>query len=299
MLGKLWIALIAVSLSTSQIATAEPLEGNVQAPEFSTAPEETFHLAAAGPGLYEIHTGSKLTATISSPLSTETANIGDSVNATLDQSMYADGLLVVAKGSTIQGVVTTVERARNEMRSKVSSHHWLDADGGFGIKFDTILLSNDTTLQISAVPSPLSEIKLARDHEAPMVVNQRGAIVPRPDSKKVKSLGLAIGAAGFIAPFGAGVALGGLAGAVAPTSSLHSAGAAETHHSRIKGMFVGAVDGLPGVGIAHSMIRTGTHAALNTGDSLTIEFEQPVVWKQPSSRLATPRPTPPQESEQL
>jgi len=245
----------------------------------ASQPSSSFYLQIVGPHWWVAPRGTTLNVVMSTPVTSETAQFGDDVQAILNTNLYAGTKLIAAKGALVSGTVSVVDHARNDFKAKVSDYHWLNSDGGIGLQFKTIRLANGKELAIAAEPTPLSNIIHAEQTADPLIVDKNGEITLKGSTKGDMATNLAIDALSFVAtPVGA-IAISGIAGAAKPSLALSQGDILRSNHSRFKGFFVGAVNGIPGVGIARSIIGHGSHVALDTGDGITLTLEEDLTYK--------------------
>jgi hypothetical protein len=136
-------------------------------------------------GRVMIPAGTALPATISTPITSEYARIGDLVTASLGNDMYSGGTLVLPAGSAIQGRIIDAQSSRYGNRS-----------GRLNVRFDTAITPNGKRYNISG--------KLSTEDGSGIVY---GGTTLNSMAKVAKNtaIGSAVGAV-------SGVALGGITG---------------------------------------------------------------------------------------
>ena len=134
---------------------------------------------------------------LDTPLSSETAKIEDRVSARVSRDVTVEGRVAVPAGSTLEGVVTAVERGgRFRERARL------------GIQFTSVVLADDTRIAVQT--EPIYRLGEAPGGEATAKIGA-GAVIG-------SILGAVIGGK-------KGAALGGTAGAAGGTATVMASGA--------------------------------------------------------------------------
>lgn len=248
-------------------------------------PGTQWHVVVSGPNHYAVQSGSVFTVAFREGLDSKSARVGDAVTAMLTEDLLVGGQKLAALGDVVSGTVTSVDKARHELKSDLSRHHWLDDDGGIGIKFTEIFTASGYHLPVTATPLALTDIE---NDPSPLnlFVDKRGDICPKGSGMKGKAFDLMVDGASIASgPFCAGVAIGAVAGAIKPSYAIAGDGVKNTAKRRMRGALEGAVEGLPGVGLMHTAIAKGTEVVLQPGDVVTLILNEDVAWDAPESKV--------------
>ncbi|MBX9876982.1 MAG: hypothetical protein K2Y22_00850 [Candidatus Obscuribacterales bacterium] len=219
--------------------------------------------------------GSRFRVSLMTDVSSQTATLGDTVEASLVDDLTINGITVAKKGDVVTGQVTDVARAERTIKSYIPRHHFLDPEGRLAITFLSLQNKSGAT-SISATLAPQTEIESAGS-TLRLIVNKGG-------DAEVKSITTrylvadAVLAGGLVAagPIGLAVApaVTGIAGAISPSYALgHQVEAGESH-SRVKDFLLGASRGVPGGVIVSGIATHGEDIKLTKGDELVVELSQ-------------------------
>lgn len=128
--------------STAQVPPPPP----AQAPAKSTPPPEP-------PKPLVIPSGTQFAVQLSGPVTTKTAKVGDTVNATLVSDIMVDGKVAVPAGSTVQGSVTQV----------VSGSNKIGGTPTLGLTFSQLYPNPDTAVAISGSITQAGKSETGKD----------------------------------------------------------------------------------------------------------------------------------------
>lgn len=233
-------------------------------------------------GAISLSAGSRFRVTLVTPISSQTAVVGDSVQASLIDALTVNGLTVANKGDILTGQVTDVARAERTIKSYIPRHHFLDPEGRLAVTFLTLADSKGNQTAISAILAPQTEI-VCNNSSLKLIVNKGG-------DAEVKSITTrylvadALLAGGLIAtgPIGLAVApaVTGIAGAMSPSYALGHQVEAGQKQSRAKDFLLGASRGIPGGAIVAGITTHGEDINLTKGDQLILELNQDAVFSQ-------------------
>ncbi len=226
--------------------------------------------------------GSRFRINLLTPVSSETACVGDTVKATLVDTLTVSGITVANKGDIITGQVTDVARAERTIKSYIPRHHFLDPEGRLAINFLTIANKSGQQTAISAVLAPQTEIE-CNNSTLKLIINKGGdAEVKSITTRYLVADALLAGGLVAAGPIGLAVApaVTGIAGAISPSYAQGHQVEAGTKQSRVKDFLLGASRGVPGGAIVAGITTHGEDISLTPGDELVIELTQNALFNQ-------------------
>jgi hypothetical protein len=243
--------------------------------ESDPAPVAHLNVIQDGADMYRILSGSTIELVLDTPLSTETATVGDGVRAHLAKSLDYNGQPLLLEGTIVTGKVSAVDTPKKQLKADVSTHHWLNAQAGLDIDFNEIKTVSGSVLSLHAMPAPDTEVEKADPRAAKLHVDKNGDITPEYHGGRNTALGLAIdGAAIATGPFGLllAPAAGAIAGATDPSYGLDRQASSNDAHPRWHGMLMGALGGVPGGFLAKDAIDRGGDVVLSPGDKVFVQL---------------------------
>lgn len=226
---------------------------------------------------FRIDAGSRFVVALESGIDSATANLGDSVSAKVAEAFTYAGETVIPAGATLSGSIVSVDKARSTLKSDLPGKHWLNAQGGIGIRFDKLTVQG-RSFTMNAVPAPKAMVAaVATTTRSRLVTDKNGDITVYYGSGKYTGLTLGIeGASLATGPFGllVGPALSGIAGAASPSYAEGHPEEQKGFKVRTKGFFIGMVKGLPGGGIVTGAVEHGYEVRLVPGDKVVLELKE-------------------------
>jgi hypothetical protein len=276
-----------------------PLTGTVN----TAAPALQFSATPVANGQFKIAGGSCFSITFEDEVDSATAGIGAPVTATLNEDLRFERFTLLPSGSRLIGHVTSVDPARRGIKAEIPGRHWLNSQGAIGIEFELIVRRDDQRFQMAAKPCPgtrLTEVKKPVDLLAPpaagsaqptdstsparlripVIVDKQGDLVVDYHGKRNMLIHLAIDGGSFAAgPFGmaVGPVANGLVGAVSPSYAFGHPADMTGVKEREKGFAVGAVRGLPAVGLITDAAEKGRDVSVTAGDSLVLRLSDDLL----------------------
>ncbi len=220
--------------------------------------------------------GSRFRVNLLTPVSSETACVGDTVKATLLDTLTVSGITVANQGDIVIGQVTDVARAERTIKSYIPRHHFLDPEGRLAINFLTIADKSGKQTTISAVLAPQTEIE-CNNSTLKLIVNKGGdAEVKSITTRYLVADALLAGGLVAAGPIGLAVApaVTGIAGAISPSYAQGHQVEAGSKQSRVKDFLLGASRGVPGGAIVAGVTTHGADINLAEGDQLVVELTQ-------------------------
>lgn len=225
--------------------------------------------------------GSRFRVVILTPVSSQTALVGDTVQASLVDNLSVGGITVAGKGNILTGQVIDVARAERTIKSYIPRHHFLDPEGRLAIAFRSIADSKGNTTAISAVLAPETDI-LCNSSALKLIINKSGeAEVKSITTRYLVADALLAGGLVAAGPIGLAVApaVTGIAGAISPAYALgHQVEKGESH-SRVKDFLLGASRGVPGGAIVAGITTHGEDVNLVKGDELVVELNADALFE--------------------
>lgn len=226
---------------------------------------------------FRMDAGSRFVVILETGISSSTANIGDLVTAKLAAPISYAGETVAQAGSPLTGTIFLVDKSRNTLKSDLPGKHWLNAQGGLGIRFDK-LTAGKRTFTLNAIPAAKAMVSaVATPTRSRLVTDKNGDITVYYGSGKYAGLALGIeGASIATGPFGLliGPALSGIAGAASPSYAVGHPYDTKGFKERTKGFLAGMVKGLPGGGIVTGAVEHGYDVVLVPGDKIILELKE-------------------------
>lgn len=223
--------------------------------------------------------GSRFRVSLLTEISSQTATLGDTVEASLIDDLTINGITVAKKGDVVLGQVTDVARAERTIKSYIPRHHFLDPEGRLAITFLSLQNKSGTT-SISATLAPQTEIECAGS-TLKLIVNKGGdAEVKSITTRYLVADAMLAGGLVAAGPIGLAVApaVTGIAGAVSPSYALGHQVEAGDAHSRLKDFLLGASRGVPGGVIVSGIATHGEDIKLAKGDELVVELSQDALF---------------------
>ncbi len=223
--------------------------------------------------------GSRFRVSLLTEISSQTATLGDTVEASLIDDLTINGITVAKKGDVVLGQVTDVARAERTIKSYIPRHHFLDPEGRLAITFLSLQNKSGTT-SISATLAPQTEIECAGS-TLKLIVNKGGdAEVKSITTRYLVADAMLAGGLVAAGPIGLAVApaVTGIAGAVSPSYALGHQVEAGDAHSRLKDFLLGASRGVPGGVIVSGIVTHGEDIKLAKGDELVVELSQDALF---------------------
>lgn len=269
---------------------AQPASKNsasVPAPGASHDPfsgEAPVYLLKSGSRAWSISSGTSLPVTLLSVVTSKTARVGEPIRVALAADLRAGDRMVASKGSILEGTITSAAHARNTLRAGLSMHDWLKSDGNIAMLFTQLRASDGQTIFLSAGLQPGSAVKRCATRQIALVVGKNGSVVAKGESGKGKVLGYGMDAISMVVAPIPGAIIGGVSGVVNPSHTLGESGAQKSKHKRLKGLAVGVVDAVPGVGIARTLAGHGDEVQLNAGDGLLVKLNADAFWTPQETR---------------
>ena len=242
----------------------------------TTSDTMPFYMSQNGPHLFRINSGSRFVAICETGLASNTANIGDVIEAKLAKDVSYAGQIVIPKSSILKGHVSLVDRARHSLRAELPGKHWLNAQGAIGLQFTEIIV-NGKSFPINATPAPRTLVNSVAAVRFPVVIDKQGDIAVSYSGGKYSCLALAIEGGSLAAgPIGlvVGSAVSGLAGAASPSYALGHPDEQKGFKERSKGFLLGVAKGLPGVGLVTDAVEHGSELSIASGDSFVVELKE-------------------------
>lgn len=226
---------------------------------------------------FRMDAGSRFVVVLENGIDSSSANLGDSVSAKLAETISYAGETVIPAGSMLSGSLVFVDKARSPLRADLPGKHWLNAQGGIGIRFDKLVIRN-RTISLNAVPAPKAMVNaVATTTRSRLITDKNGDITVYYGSGKYTGMELGIeGASLATGPFGllVGPALSGIAGAASPSYAEGHPDDQKGFKVRTKGFFLGMVKGLPGGGIVTGAAEHGYDVVLVPGDKIILELKE-------------------------
>lgn len=260
------------SSSTSEASVEKDLKGYATVSD--TMPMYLSQISANG---FRMDAGSRFVVVLETGISSSTANIGDLVTAKLAQSISYAGETIAHAGSPLTGSIFMVDKSRSTLKSDLPGKHWLNAQGGLGIRFDK-LTAGKRTFTLNAVPAAKAMVSaVATPTRSRLITDKNGDITVYYGSGKYAGLALGIeGASLATGPFGLliGPALSGIAGAASPSYAVGHPDDTKGFKERTKGFLAGMVKGLPGGGIVTGAVEHGYDVVLVPGDKIILELKE-------------------------
>lgn len=253
--------------SQGPLAEASMAPGELQLDKWSAV--------KVGPGQWQVVAGGTLQVEMITPLSSETANIGETFEARTVQALRSGNTLLAPSGAVVKGHVIAVDRASRLIKADLPSHHWLDANGALGLHFDTIAGEHDQQITLNAEPLAASEILRYNQSADRLVVDKSGDVTVLYNGLKNGAIGAAIGGVSLAGPVGMMAApfISGIAGAISPATAYGKPTEDVPGHRRLKGFFMGMVRGVPGGELVAQVAQHGVEAVLAPGDELTLQVK--------------------------
>jgi hypothetical protein len=224
---------------------------------------------------------SVITAELVAPISTNTAKVGDFVEAKLAEAFCWGPQLIADKDSIVRGHVTEVESARTLTGSALSGERRLKTRGRLSVQFDEIVDQTGYRWPILATPSPrqknLSKINGSSvrcvdvDADSRIVKAESdlaGGLKATSNAAKVASMVPLPGTMLFTA-LAPAVAMGAV-GAASPSVAYDKPIDDSTEHRRTKGAAYGFFSNLPGAGLVKAVVEKGDQISLEPGDRLML-----------------------------
>jgi hypothetical protein len=214
-----------------------------------------------------------LDISLGTPLDSEQNKVGDPVRGTVVHDVRAGHRLIAPAGSVVSGHVTEVSHRRRLLHAELSTHRWLRAGGNIAMEFDRLTPPHGSPVKIKALPAQILSVPSEHAQQEPSTVVTKHGVIEAKRKKdmvpKATRAALGIGAF-FAAPVTATV--GGIAGAVKPSTVLpESDDPKSKHHRHLKGMATGVMSGLPGGFLIGDTILKGQHAAIKPGTRIRLE----------------------------
>ena len=213
---------------------------------------------------------------LTSGLNSQTAKVGQKVNARLVSDLRAGSKVLAPAGSSVVGHINKVYTSRRLIGAEVSRKRWLRAGGGIDLQFDSIQPLHGKAIKINARPVGIAETGHQKQSDAPVTVSKEGTVeASRKQDLKPKLARTALGVGAFVA--GPITALAGAAvGAVRPKTVLpqSSDGEQPQKPSRLKGAATGFVAGLPGGFLVNDSVLKGQKAVIPSGEHLQLEWNR-------------------------
>lgn len=238
---------------------------------------------AITPNSWRLPAGTELSISLQTPFSSKIAKIGDPVLAKLKTQLFLDQNTIIQPGAFVEGTITAVDPARSELKAKVSTDHWLDADGAISLQFNSILMDAGRKLRIDAVPAANTAVEEATSRNVDLVVDRNGEITVKGTSKKSKAFGVVVDGIGLVTSPVTSMMVSGVAGAIDPNYSLNSKEMKNSKHKRVKGFFKGMANGLPGAGLVDSAFGKGVDVDLDIGDTIQLTLRQNATVIEPQT----------------
>lgn len=238
------------------------LEGNVEADQVS------------------LSAGSRFRVELVTPVSSQTANAGDPIQAKLIDDLTVNGITVANRGDLLNGQVTDVSRAERTIKSYIPRHHFLDPEGRLGITFLNLSGKGGLQTSISAVLAPQTDIDCASSTLKLIVNKGSDAEVKSITTRYLVADALLAGGLVAAGPIGLAVApaVTGIAGAMSPSYAQGHQVEKGEKQSRVKDFLLGASRGVPGGAIVAGITTHGEDINLVAGDKLVVELSQDALF---------------------
>ncbi len=229
-------------------------------------------------GKTKIITGAKFPVVVCSQINSKTAKEGDPFEAKLKYDLKIGDRLIAKKGSTVNGHLNYVLKARCTMRSLLSTERWYRNSGCLGVSFDEIINDKGEHLPLVATPAQTARIVKNKGEGRVLGVNHYGQVTG-PWSQQLRYKAIRVGLNFALAPagvfsFGAMPVALGLIGAANPSFAFTKPVGLNVRHRRLKGFAVGFFSGVPGSWVVEDCVIKGQEAIIKPGDEFLCEFKE-------------------------
>jgi hypothetical protein len=266
------------------------LEGSANQPLPNAQPVVlVWQVDDSNPSMPAVQAGSQFNIILQAKVDSKDAQIGDSVKATLASDLFVDKQKFASKGDSVSGFIVSVDRARQSLKSDLPSHHWLDANGGLGLHFTQITTSQGKRFNIDALPKAdsfvIEDTTSGAGPRPALITNKQGEVMIYFHNARDKGLSVAIDGASIASCFALGPlgllvapAISGAAGLASPSYAYdRPVDPDTTAHSKLKGLFRGMVEGLPGGFLISGVANHGLDVELAPGDKMTLQLQSNLV----------------------
>jgi hypothetical protein len=278
---------VLLSVPSNSLFKAGPV-GNVEASEEpividndkAVAIKETIQYKdlPTDEGKTKIIAGAQFPVVICSQINSKTAKAGDPLEARLKYDLRIGDKLIASKGSTVNGHLNYVLKARTSMHAYLSAQRWFRNSGCLGVSFDEIVNEKGEHIPLMAAPAQVARIIKNKAEGRVLGVNHNGQITgPLSQQLRYKATCIAINAAlspAGVFSFGAMPVALGVIGAANPSFAFCKPIGKNVRHRRMKGFAVGFLSGVPGAWLLEDCVIKGQEAIIKPGDELLAEFQQ-------------------------
>jgi Glycine zipper 2TM domain len=142
--------------ATATASAAQPVSRPAMASKPATQSQPVTRPAAApaaAPRVVTVPSGTQLALALTSPLSSKTSKVGDTVRARLISDVLVDGKVAIAAGTTVAGQVTTVVSGSNKIGGVPT----------LGLSFERLELPGGVDMPISGEVTQKGKSDTARD----------------------------------------------------------------------------------------------------------------------------------------
>ena len=229
-------------------------------------------------GKTKIIAGAQFPVVISSQINSKTAKAGDPLEAKLKYDLKIGDKLIAVKGSSVNGHLNYVLKARTSVKSYISTERWFRNSGCVGVSFDEIVNEKGEHIPLVAAPAQMARIIKNKAEGRVLGVNHEGQITG-PLAQQLRYKAICIGINAALAPasvfsFGAMPVALGVIGAANPSFAYCKPVGLNVRHRRMKGFAVGFLSGVPGGWMVEDAIIKGQEAIIKPGDELLAEFQE-------------------------